>query len=290
MDGSWMDGGIHMKWKHALAFAFGWVEHGYRMINFLIQSHNKSHAHWRWRKRRIPTDRFQFPAFHVTASPLSLSLRWPAILQRFACPLYVFWWGRLGLQSLLQAFLRVFASPAIIIIVVVVVCFLLQQQFAFSTRLSRLFFITAFEKEEEEEEEVLLSWGFPLSNFACNNHSHRCLFCIDWISFLFVPSSLAFFREQAFFLLFFPVAVEEGAWSSLWRFPCLATAWFFLVHGSVIFQLCGKHIQSFCSCFCATAVTLLVSEGESFLYRGKKDLSGDQNHVECPGYVTRRHD
>ncbi len=102
------------------------------------------------------------------------------------------------------------------------------------------------------------------------------------------------FREHAFWrrfsFLFFPVAVEASAWSSLWRFPCLATAWFFWVYGSVIFHLCRKHIQSFCSCFCTTAVTVLDSEGESFLYRGKKDLSGDQNHVECPGYVTRRHD
>jgi hypothetical protein len=110
------------------------------MINFVIQSHNKSTLTGGG-KRRIPTDRFQFPAFHATASRLSLSLcvPCPPILQRFACPRYVFWSGRLGFQSLLQASLRVFASPAIIIIVVVVVSFLLHQ-FAFSTRLSRLFF------------------------------------------------------------------------------------------------------------------------------------------------------
>jgi hypothetical protein len=49
----------------------------------------------------------------------------------------------------------------------------------------------------------LLSWGFPLSNFACNNHHHRCRFCIDWISFLFVPSSLAFISGTGFLEAFF---------------------------------------------------------------------------------------
>ncbi len=59
------------------------------------------------------------------------------------------------------------------------------------------------EEEEEEEEEVLLSWGFPLSNLACNNHRHRCLFCIDWISFLFVPLSFAFISGTRFLEAFF---------------------------------------------------------------------------------------
>lgn len=43
------------------------------MINFVIQSHNKSTLTGGG-NRRIPTDRFQFPAFHATASPLSHSL------------------------------------------------------------------------------------------------------------------------------------------------------------------------------------------------------------------------
>ncbi len=72
MDHGWMVGST---WNES----FNWrslldeFELGYRMINFVIQSHNKSTLTGGG-NRRIPTDRFQFPAFHATASPVSHSL------------------------------------------------------------------------------------------------------------------------------------------------------------------------------------------------------------------------
>ncbi len=297
VDGSWMDGEIDMKWEHELAFAFGWVEHGYRMINFLIQSHNKEHAHWRWQapNPHRPFSISRFSLHRVRLSLALLSLRWPPILQRFACLRCVFWWGRLGFQSLLQASLRVFASPAIIIIIVVVVVSFLLHQFAFSTRLSRLFFYYGLWGGGGGGGGGIALLGFSALQLGLQQPSASVplFYRLNLFPLRAVVCCVHFGNRLSggvFFPLSFPVAVEASAWSSLWRFPCLATAWFFLVHGSVIVQLCRKHIHSFCSCFCTTAVTVLVSEGESFLYRGKKDLSGDQNHVECPGYVTRRHD